>query len=144
MTYWKILHTFTITLSVSVSHGLNWGFSTGLKNRTGLSIYFWETEANGGHIEGTIWGVQWRYRNENKNSDIFYWKLTNEICWLDTNWMTKLPPSLFWCHWNLQYGRRWPFNMAAVGNNKSILWSSQNSLVIFMWGVVERNILAAF
>ena len=37
-----------------------------------------------------------------------------------------------------------PFNMAAVGNNKSILWSSQNSLVIFMFGVVERNILAAF
>ena len=37
-----------------------------------------------------------------------------------------------------------PFNTAAVGNNKSILWSSQNSLVIFMFGVVERNILAAF
>ena len=27
--------------------------ATDLKNRTGLSIYFWETEANGGHIEGT-------------------------------------------------------------------------------------------
>ena len=37
-----------------------------------------------------------------------------------------------------------PFNMAAVGNNKSILWSSQNSLVTFMFGVVEWNILAAF
>ena len=50
--------------------------------------------------------------------------------------MTKFSPSLFWCHWNLQYG--------AVGNNKSILWSSQNSLVTFMFGVVERNVLAAF
>ena len=47
--------------------------------------------------------------------------------------MTKFPPSLFWCHWNLQYGRRWSINMAAVGNNKSILWSSQNSLVIFIY-----------
>ena len=37
-----------------------------------------------------------------------------------------------------------PFNMAAVGHNKSILCSSQNNLVIFMFGVVERNILAAF
>ena len=27
--------------------------TTDLKNRTGLSIYFWETEANGGYIEGT-------------------------------------------------------------------------------------------
>ena len=27
--------------------------STDLKNRTGLSIYFWENEANGGHIGGT-------------------------------------------------------------------------------------------
>ena len=33
-------------------------------------------------------------------------------------------------------------NMAAVGNNKSILWSQKNSLVMF--NVVEGNILAAF
>ena len=37
------------------------------KNRTGLSIYFGETITNGGHIEGTTWGVQWRHKNENKN-----------------------------------------------------------------------------
>ena len=58
---------------------------TDLKNRTKSSIYCWETEANGGHIGVTTWGVQWRYREENENSDIFYLKLTNEICWLDTN-----------------------------------------------------------
>ena len=44
--------------------------ATDLKNRTGTSIYSWETEANGGHI-----GVK-----ENKNSDIFYLKL-------NTNWI---------------------------------------------------------
>ena len=37
-----------------------------------------------------------------------------------------------------------PFNMLAADNNKSIPWSSQNSLVIFMFGVVEKNILSAF
>ena len=46
--------------------------TTDLKNRTGFSIYFWETEANGGHIGVTTRVLQWRYRNENKNSDIFY------------------------------------------------------------------------
>ena len=37
-------------------------------------------------------------------------------------------------------------NMAAVGNNKSILGSSQNSLVMFTctFKVVAWNILAAF
>ena len=35
-------------------------------------------------------------------------------------------------------------NMAAVGNNKSLLWSPQNRLVIFTFKVVEGNILAAF
>ena len=114
---------------------------TDLKNRTGLSIYFWKTEAKGGHIEGTTWGVQWRYRNENNNSDIFYWKLTNEICWLDTNWITKFPTSFGSDATEISnMAAGGPFNMAAVGNNKSILWSSQNSLVIFMFGVVERNI----
>ena len=111
---WDILQW---TLPKFASLGTNNGFksrldmkdnrTTDLKNRTGLSIYFWENETNGGHIGGTTWGVQWRYRNENRNSDIFYWKLTNEICWLDTNWMTKFSPSLFLCHGNLQYGRRW-------------------------------------
>ena len=114
---------------------------TDLKNRTGLSIYFWKTEAKGGHIEGTTWGVQWRYRNENNNSDIFYWKLTNEICWLGTNWITKFPTSFGSDATEISnMAAGGPFNMAAVGNNKSILWSSQNSLVIFMFGVVERNI----
>ena len=118
---------------------------TDLKNRTGLSIYFLETETNCGHIGGTTWWVQCRYRNENKNSGIFYWKLTNEICWLDTNSEWQSFPLL--CSGateisNMAAGG--PFNMAAVGNNISILWSSQNSLVIFMCGVVERKILAAF
>ena len=35
-------------------------------------------------------------------------------------------------------------NMAAVGNNKGILWSPQNSLVIFTFKVVEGNMLAVF
>ena len=35
-------------------------------------------------------------------------------------------------------------NMAAVGNNKRILSSQQNSLVIFTFKVVEGNILSAF
>ena len=61
----------------------------------------------GGHIGVTTWGVQWRHREENENSDIFYLTLTNEMCWLETNEMTKFSPSLFWCHWNFQYGRRW-------------------------------------
>ena len=34
--------------------------------------------------------------------------------------------------------------MAAVGNNKNILWSPQNSLVIFTFKVDEENILGAF
>ena len=48
------------------------------ENRTGSSIYRWETEANGGHIGATTWGVHWK---ENENFDIFYLKLTNEMCW---------------------------------------------------------------
>ena len=35
-------------------------------------------------------------------------------------------------------------HMAAVGNNKIILWDLQNSLVIFTFKVDEGNILAAF
>ena len=58
---------------------------TDLINRTGSSIYCWETEANGVHIEVTTWGVQWRQRKENENSDILYLKLTNEMCSLDIN-----------------------------------------------------------
>ena len=59
--------------------------STDLKNRTGPSIYCWETEANGGHIGVSTWGVQWRHRDENENFDIFYLELTNEMCSLDIN-----------------------------------------------------------
>ena len=58
---------------------------TDLKNRTGSNIYCWEIEANGGHIGVTTWGVQWRHRAENENFDIFYLKLTNEMCSLDIN-----------------------------------------------------------
>ena len=47
------------------------------------------------------------YTEENEN--IFYVKLTNEICWLDTNFSTKFSPSFMWrhMHWNLQYGCWW-------------------------------------
>ena len=114
---------------------------TDLKNKTGLSIYFWETEANGGHIEGTTWGVQWRYRNENKNSGIFYWKLTNEICWLDTNWMTKFPILCSDATEIANMAAVGPFKMAAVGKNKSILWSSQNSNSnIYVWSCRKKHI----
>ena len=62
----------------------NWLQTTDLKIRSRLSIYFRETEANGGHIEGTTWGVQWRYRNENKNCDIDWilieWQTFPLIC----------------------------------------------------------------
>ena len=61
------------------------GSTTDLKNRTGSSIYCWEIEANGGHIGVTTWGVQWRHREENENFDIFYLKLTDEMCSLDIN-----------------------------------------------------------
>ena len=90
--------------------------TTDLKNRTVSSIYCWKTEANGGHIGVTTWGVQWRHEKENENSDIFYL--------------------------NMAAGGH--SNMAAAGNNKSILWSPQNSLVIFTFKVVWENILAAF
>ena len=46
-------------LKISIALGMNFFANwlciliTDLKNRTGLSIYFWETEANGGHIGGT-------------------------------------------------------------------------------------------
>ena len=36
-------------------------------------------------LEWPLEGVQWRHRKENENSGIFYLKLTNEMCWLDTN-----------------------------------------------------------
>ena len=72
------------SLSTSIFIVIN-DVTTDLKNRTGSSIYCWETEANGGHIGVTTWGVQWRHRKENENSDIFYLKLMDEMCWLDTN-----------------------------------------------------------
>ena len=124
------------TFQVMRAHHFSGGF-TDLKNRTGSSIYCWETEANGGHIGVTTWGVEWRHRKENENSDIFYLKLMDKMCWLDTNLNDKISPSFVWRHWKFPI---WPpgghSNMAAVGNNKSILWSPQNSLVIFMFKVV--------
>ena len=42
-----------------------------------------------------------------KKGDIFRWRLTKEIYWLDINQMPKFSPSFLWRHWNLQYGHRW-------------------------------------
>ena len=59
--------------------------------------------------------------------------------------MTKFSPSFVWRHWNFQYmAAGGHSNMAAFGNNKTILWSPQNSLVIFTFKVVYENILVAF
>ena len=59
--------------------------SLSLISKIGSSIYCWEIEANGGNIGVTTWGAQWRHSEENDNFDIFYLKLTNEMCWLDIN-----------------------------------------------------------
>ena len=97
--------------------------TTDLKNRTGSSIYCWENETNGGHIDVTTWGVQWRHRKENEKTFPLHFCDATEI----SN-MAAVGHS----------------NMAAVGNNKNILWNPQNSLVIFTFKIVEGNILAAF
>ena len=75
----------TLFLLVKKKWIVLWVLSTDLKNRTGSSIYCWETEANGGHIGVTTWRVQWRHRKENENCDIFYLKLMDEMRWLNTN-----------------------------------------------------------
>ena len=43
---------WTLINLLSGLYHYQYGNPTDLKNRTGLSIYFWETEGNGGHIEG--------------------------------------------------------------------------------------------
>ena len=68
--------------------------TTDLKNRTGLSVYFWETEANGGHIEGTTWGVQWRY-----TLGVLFKMAAN---WLQNRFITTMSCSIqsyFWDQW---------------------------------------------
>ena len=55
--------------------------------------------------------------------------------------MSKFSLLFLWRHWNLQYGCRWSPNTAAVDNNKRILRSTQNTIVIFTFKVVEGNTL---
>ena len=115
------MHFCSHKQDLSENHVRQWELPTDLKNRTGSSIYCWETEANGGHFGVTTWGVQWRHSKENENSDVFYLKLTNEMCWLNTFlWRTEIS------------------NMAVCGHY-NILWSPQNSLVIFTFKVNCRR-----
>ena len=72
-----------------------------------------------GHIEGPTWKVQWCYRNEKK--DCVHWILIEcqsfPLLCSDATEISNMAAGV-------------PFNMAAVGDNKCIRQSSQNSVVI--------------
>ena len=109
---------------------------TDLKNRTGLSTYFWETEANGSHL---LKGPPEDHSavTETKIKTLIFStesRRTKYVDWILIEWQSF--PLL--CSDATEIGS----NLTAGGNNQTILWSSQNSLIsnIYGWSCRKKYI----